>query len=121
MRLLRLQDKLVVLCNLFGHRDGVSSRTLGLVEPAPYTMLTSNRVSQAVTNKLSSFNIQRFRLAAFAQINKTNKPLSTFESLVFRDLIASANLQAEDALQASYYSISSYILRLYDYLKPQVI
>jgi hypothetical protein len=84
-------------------------------------VLTGNRVSQAVANELSSFNIQRFRLAAVAWIVETNQPLSTFESPAFRDLIASANPQAEEALWASHNSVSSYILRLYDYLKPQVI
>ena len=84
-------------------------------------VLTGDRVSQAVANELSGFNIQRFRLAAVAWIVKTNQPLSTFESLAFRDLIASANPQAEKALWTSHNSVSSYIMRLYDYLKPRVI
>ncbi|EOA82365.1 uncharacterized protein SETTUDRAFT_80165, partial [Exserohilum turcica Et28A] len=37
------------------------------------------------------------------------------------DLIASANPQAEKALWTSHNSVSSYIMRLYDYLKPRVI
>ncbi|KAH7563688.1 Dimerhypothetical proteinTnphypothetical proteinhAT domainhypothetical proteincontaining protein [Bipolaris maydis] len=84
-------------------------------------VLTGNRVSQAVANELSGFNIQRFRLAAVAWIVETNQPLSTFESPAFRDLIASANPQAEKALWTSHNSVSSYIIRLYDYLKPRVI
>jgi hypothetical protein len=83
-------------------------------------VLTGNRVSQAVANELSGFNTQRFRLAAVGWLVEANLPLSTFKSPAFRQLIALANPQAEAALWASHNSVSRYVVRLYDYLRPQV-
>jgi hypothetical protein len=79
------------------------------------------RVSQAVANKLSGFNTQRFRLAAVGWLVENNHPLSEFKSLAFRRLIAMASPEAEAALWTSHMSVSRYVLRLYDYLKPQVV
>jgi hypothetical protein len=66
-----------------------------------------NTVSQAVANELSNFNIQRFRLAAVGWLVDNNHPLSEFEKPAFRDMIAAANPQAEEALWQSHNSVSS--------------
>jgi hypothetical protein len=84
-------------------------------------VLVGGKVSQAVANELSGFNTQRFRLAAVSWLVKNNHPLSEFESPAFRQLIAMANPEAESALWASHHSVSRYVVRLYDYLKPRVI
>jgi hypothetical protein len=78
-------------------------------------------VLQAVANKLSSFNIHRFRLAAVGWLIKNNHPLSEFEKPAFRHLIRLANPLAKDALWASHHSVSRYVMRLYNYLKPLVV
>jgi hypothetical protein len=79
------------------------------------------RVSQAVANELSGFNTQRFRHAAVGWLVENNHPLSEFKSLAFRRLTAMASPEAEAALWTSHTSVSRYILRLYDYLKPRVV
>jgi hypothetical protein len=79
------------------------------------------RVSQAVANEFSGFNTQRFRLAAVGWLVENNHPLSEFKSPAFRRLIAMASLEAEAALWTSHASVSRYVLRLYDYLKPRVV
>jgi hypothetical protein len=84
-------------------------------------VLAGGKVSQEVANKLSGFNTQRFRLAAVSWLVENNHPLSEFESPALRQLIAMANLEAESALWASHHSVSRYVVRLYDYLKPRVI
>jgi hypothetical protein len=78
-------------------------------------------VLQAVANEFSSFNTQRFRLAAVGWLVENNHPLSKFKSLAFRQLIAIASLEAEAALWTSHTNVSRYVLRLYDYLKPRVV
>jgi hypothetical protein len=56
------------------------------------------RVSQAVANELSSFNIQLFRQPAVEWLIANNHPLSEFKQPAFRKLIGLANPLAEDAL-----------------------
>ena len=56
------------------------------------------QVSQAVANELSSFNIQRFRLAAVGWLVKNNYLLSKFKLMAFQRLIAIASPEAEAAL-----------------------
>jgi hypothetical protein len=56
------------------------------------------RVTQAIANELSSFNTQRFRLAAVGWLVKNNHPLSEFTTPAFRHIIAVANLEADAAL-----------------------
>ena len=79
------------------------------------------KVSQEVANELSGFNTHRFRLAVVSWLVDNNYLVSKFETPAFRKMIALANLEAEAALWASYYSVSRYVLRLYNYLKPRVI
>jgi hypothetical protein len=52
---------------------------------------------------------------------ENNYPISEFESPAFRDLIRLANPLAEDALWRSHHSVSHYVVRLFDYLKPLVV
>jgi hypothetical protein len=78
-------------------------------------------VPQEVANELSNFNIQRFRLAAVGWLVDNNHPLSEFEKPAFRDMIATANPEAEAALWQSYKSVRQYVMRLYNHLQPRVV
>jgi hypothetical protein len=78
-------------------------------------------VTQAVANGLSGFNTQRFRLAAVGWLVDNNHPISEFESPAFRRLPAMAHPEAESALWTSHNSVSRYVVRLYDYLKPRFV
>jgi hypothetical protein len=79
------------------------------------------RVSQAVANELSSFNVQLFRQAAVEWLIANNYPLSELEQLAFRKLIGLANPLAKDALWQSHNSVSRYVMRYFDYLRPIVV
>jgi hypothetical protein len=79
------------------------------------------RVSQAVANELSSFNIQLFRQAAVEWLIANNHPLSEFEQPAFRKLIGLADPLAEDALWQSHNSVSQYVMRYFDYLRLIVV
>ena len=50
-----------------------------------------------------------------------NHALREFETPAFREMIAYANPEAAEALWTSHRSISTYVMRLYRYLQPQVI
>jgi hypothetical protein len=78
-------------------------------------------VAQATANKLSGFNTTRFRLTAVTWLVDNNHPLSKFKRLSLRTMLVMANPEAEAALWTSSMSVSSYVLRLYDYLKRRVI
>jgi hypothetical protein len=78
-------------------------------------------VSQKVANELAGFNTQRFRLAAVSWLVENNHPLSEFETPAFRRLLEAANPLAERALWTSHVSVSQYVARLYEHLKPRVI
>jgi hypothetical protein len=105
-----------------GHGYQPPSKSTQSTSPSVlHRILTGNRVSQTVANKLSGFNIQRFRLAAVGWLVESNLPLSTFESPAFQQLISTANPQAEAALWASHNSVTAYVLRLYNYIKPRVV
>jgi hypothetical protein len=110
--------------NKIGHNIVAPGKT-AISTPAAgvYSALLAGKlpVSQAVANQLSGFNIQSFRLAAVGWLIENNHPLSEFESPAFRKLIALANPLAEDALWRSHNSVSHYVMRLYDYLKPLVV
>jgi hypothetical protein len=78
-------------------------------------------VAQATANELSGFNTTRFRLVAVTWLVDNNHPLSEFKRPSFRTMLAMANPEAEAALWTSSMSVSSYVLHLYDYLKPRIV
>lgn len=78
-------------------------------------------VSQGLANELSGFSTQTFRLAAVSWLVENNHPLSEFKTPAFRQLIAHANPEAEQALWTSHMSVSRYVLRLYNHIKPRVV
>lgn len=78
-------------------------------------------VSQAVANELGNFDIQRFQLAGFTWLVENNHPLSEFEKPAFRAMLGFANPEAEAALWRSHNSVSRFVLRLYDFMQPQVV
>jgi hypothetical protein len=81
----------------------------------------SGKVLQTAANELLGFNTQRFQMAAVSWLVENNHPLSEFENPAFRRLITAANPQAEAALWASHVSVTRFVVRLYDYLKPRVV
>jgi hypothetical protein len=56
-----------------------------------------------------------------AAIVDNNIPLSQFGQPNFREMIKFANPEAEAALWLSHHSVARFVMRLYDYMKPQVI
>lgn len=77
-------------------------------------LISSGRIDQDVANELSGFNTQRFRLALVSWLVENNHPLSELETPAFRQLMATANPEAEAAMWASHNSVTRYVLRLYD-------
>ncbi|KAK1912696.1 hypothetical protein P3342_004632 [Pyrenophora teres f. teres] len=80
-------------------------RSLRLLKP-PTTLSTSK---------------QRFRFTAVDWLVANNHPISEFETPAFRRLIAIANPLAEAALWKNHKSVSQYVIRLFDWLRPRVI
>ena len=76
---------------------------------------------QDVANELSSFNQQRFRLAAVMWLVDNNHPLREFSLLSFREIIELANLAAAAALWTSYNSVSAFIIKLFSALQLRVV
>ncbi|KAI1663207.1 hypothetical protein L13192_12750, partial [Pyrenophora tritici-repentis] len=77
-------------------------------------------ISQSVGNALGNFDVQRFRLAAIIWLVENNHPITQFEQPAFRAMLTFANPEAEAALWRSHHSVSRFVLRLYDYMVPQV-
>lgn len=73
-------------------------------------------VLQSLANELAGFSTQHFILSAVSWLVENNHPLSEFESPSFRQLIAAANPEAEAALWALHASVSTYVLRLFDFI-----
>ncbi|KAI0569226.1 Dimer-Tnp-hAT domain-containing protein, partial [Pyrenophora tritici-repentis] len=63
----------------------------------------------------------RFRLAAIIWLVENNHPITQFEQPAFRAMLTFANPEAEAALWRSHHSVSRFVLRLYDYMVPQVV
>jgi hypothetical protein len=78
-------------------------------------------VSQAVANEIGHFDVQEFRLAAVGWLVDCNIPLRQFEEPAFRRMIEFANPEAARALWSSHNSVSRYVMRLYEFLLPQVV
>ena len=78
-------------------------------------------VSQSAANALGNFDVQRFRLSAIQWLVDNNLPISVFESSSFRSMMGFANPEAEAALWQSHHSVARFVLRLYDYMAPQVV
>jgi hypothetical protein len=78
-------------------------------------------ISQAVANQINGFNNQRFRYAVIDWIVANNHPISELETPAFRRLIGIANPLAEAALWKNHRSVSQYVVRLFNWLKPRVV
>jgi hypothetical protein len=78
-------------------------------------------VSQDVANESGNFDVQAFRLSAIMWLVDNNIPITQFEQPAFRAMMECANPEAEKALWMSHTSVNSFVIRLYDHLKPQVI
>jgi hypothetical protein len=106
-----------------GHNIVAPGKTPKAQQPGVYGLLMAGKlcVLQAVANKLSSFNIQLFRQAAVKWLIANNHPLSEFEQPVFQKLIGLANPLAKDTSWQSHNSVSQYVMRYFDYLRPIVV
>jgi hypothetical protein len=78
-------------------------------------------VSQAVANEIGHFDVQAFRMAAVEWLVDRNIPLRLFEEPSFRRMIEFANPEAARALWSSHNSVNRYVMRLYEFLLPQVV
>jgi hypothetical protein len=78
-------------------------------------------VPQVVANALSGFNVQAFRLAAVSWLIENNHPLREFETPAFKRLLYAANPEAVASLWSSHVSVTRYVMRLYDFIKPTVV
>ena len=78
-------------------------------------------IPQDFANELGYFKAHSFRLAAVTWLVENNHPLREFETPAFRQLIAAANPEAEASLWSHHSSVSRFVMRLYDYMKPQVV
>jgi hypothetical protein len=103
-------------------KAGVVPRTLRNGQQS-LAMLAGNGVvvSQETANAVGNFDIQAFRLAAVTWLVDNNIPLSQFEQPAFWSMIQFANPEAELALWTSHHSVSRFVMRLYDHMKPQVV
>jgi hypothetical protein len=79
------------------------------------------RVSQSAANELGNFDIQAFRIAAVNWLVDNNVALRQFEDSAFRTMIQFANPEAEKALWSSHHSVACFVMRLYDFMQPQVV
>jgi hypothetical protein len=78
-------------------------------------------ISQAVVNAIGNFNVHAFRTAVVQWLVDNNHPLRELETTAFRTMIEHANLEAERALWKNHKSVRSFVIKLYDFIKPQVI
>jgi hypothetical protein len=109
-----------------GHRFNRSGQTAAVALPPGQTSLQfltrqGTAFNQDVVNNIGNFNVQAFRYAAVKWILANNQPLREFETPAFREIIAYANPEAAEALWVSHRSVSTYVLRLYNCILPQVI
>ncbi|KAA8615967.1 hypothetical protein PtrV1_11367 [Pyrenophora tritici-repentis] len=78
-------------------------------------------VSQRVANEIGNFDVQSFRIAAVSWLVDNNLALCQFEDPAFRRMIHFANPEAEQALWSSRTSVAQFVMRLYNFMQPQVV
>ena len=78
-------------------------------------------VSQRVANEIGNFDVQSFRIAAVSWLVDNNLALCQFEDPAFRRMIQFANPEAERALWSSRTSVAQFVMRLYNFMQPQVV
>jgi hypothetical protein len=98
-----------------------SKRTMAPRKETTLDRVMGKGCSQAAANELGGFNVQEFRLAAVSWLIENNLLLSQFESKSFREMIQLASVEAERSLWTSHNSVSRYVIRLYNHLKPKVV
>jgi hypothetical protein len=77
-------------------------------------------VSQRVANEIGNFDVQSFQIAAVSWLVDNNLALCQFEDPAFRKMIQFANPEAEQALWSSRTSVAQFVIRLYNFMQPQV-
>jgi hypothetical protein len=78
-------------------------------------------ISQAVVNAIGNFDVHAFRTAVVQWLVDNNHPLRELETTAFRTMIEHANPEAERALWKNHESVRSFVMKLYDFIKPRVI
>jgi hypothetical protein len=76
---------------------------------------------QPTANALGNFDVQGFRVATVMWLVNQNYPLSELTAPGFREMISFANLEAEAALWTSHTSVSTFVIRLFRSIRPQVV
>ncbi|KAF7450425.1 Dimer-Tnp-hAT multi-domain protein [Pyrenophora tritici-repentis] len=83
--------------------------------------LSGVKFSLEAYKTIGNFDVQEFRQAAALWLVDNNRPLREFETPAFRKMIRLANPEAEAALWRSHNSVSAFVMRLYSWLRPQVV
>jgi hypothetical protein len=78
-------------------------------------------VSQSVANAIGNFDVQSFQIAAVSWLVHNNLALRQFEDPGFRKMIQFASPEAEQALWSSHNSVARFVMRLYNFMQPQVV
>jgi hypothetical protein len=78
-------------------------------------------VSQSVANAIGNFDVQSFQIAAVSWLVNNNLALRQFEDPGFRRMIQFASPEAERALWSSHNSVARFVIRLYNFMQPQVV
>lgn len=76
---------------------------------------------QPTANALGNFDVQGFRVATVMWLVNQNHPLSELMAPDFREVIRFANPEAEAALWVSRTSVSTFVMRLFRSIRPQVV
>jgi hypothetical protein len=79
------------------------------------------KLTQDLANSMGNFDVHGFRYAAVTWLVDNNHPLREFETPAFKEMIAYANPEAAEALWVSHASVSSYVMRLYRHMEPQIV
>jgi hypothetical protein len=83
--------------------------------------LSGVKFSLEAYKTIGNFDVQEFWQAAALWLVDNNRPLREFETLAFRKMIRLANPEAEALLWRSHNSVSAFVMRLYSWLRPQVV
>ncbi|KAG9385224.1 Dimer-Tnp-hAT domain containing protein [Pyrenophora tritici-repentis] len=78
-------------------------------------------VQQNTANAFGNFDVEGFRTATVMWLVNRNHPLSELTTPDFREMMRFANPEAEAALWVSNTSVSTFVMRLFRSIRPQVI
>ncbi|KAF7577972.1 Dimer-Tnp-hAT domain containing protein [Pyrenophora tritici-repentis] len=108
---------------LFNITQATTSAATHLSQPKPGHNLTKDgqNVQQNTANAFGNFDVEGFRTATVMWLVNRNHPLSELTTPDFREMMRFANPEAEAALWVSNTSVSTFVMRLFRSIRPQVI